>query len=123
VKRAVVLADGPKQLFSTPDLRFTRDGHTVLVLDAKYKVYPGAPKASDSYQVVAAGAVLDCAEVALVYPRAPGDDVDTHDWAVRGSGRPDRLSTLLLDLTVLAERAGERLLVDRLADFVAARTA
>lgn len=107
-------------LRTTPDVRLLRGGRTVMVLDAKYKV-EGRPTTADAYQVIAGGKVLDCDEVALVWPVQPGGTEDEHEWAVPGAGRPSRLSTLAVDLSRLAEPAGEQALCGRMEEFLRAR--
>jgi 5-methylcytosine-specific restriction endonuclease McrBC regulatory subunit McrC len=114
--------DGGSPLNSTPDVRILRGSETCVVLDAKYKLYSGQPRADDSYQVVAAAKALNCAETALVFPKS-ASDLGNHSWTIVGSGNPKRLSTLSLDLTVMADLERETELVNVVQNFLEPRIA
>lgn len=51
-----------------PDLTIDRDGRTVLVIDAKWKRFPGSAETADLYQILAYGSTLGAEGVVLVYP-------------------------------------------------------
>ncbi len=51
-----------------PDLTIDRDGRTLLVVDAKWKRFPGNAETADLYQMLAYGTALGAEGVVLVYP-------------------------------------------------------
>jgi 5-methylcytosine-specific restriction enzyme subunit McrC len=59
---------GQPDITVRPDVTLERDGRTVLVVDAKWKRWPGNAETDDLYQVLAYGATLGAEGVALVYP-------------------------------------------------------
>ncbi|HEY7328120.1 MAG TPA: hypothetical protein VH592_10790 [Gemmataceae bacterium] len=61
------VADQP-DVTMRPDLTIECDGHTVLVIDAKWKQLPTNAETTDLYQVLAYGTALGAEIVVLVYP-------------------------------------------------------
>jgi 5-methylcytosine-specific restriction enzyme subunit McrC len=61
------IADLP-DIMMRPDLTIDRDGRTVLVIDAKWKLLPRNAESADLYQVLAYGTALGAEGVVLVYP-------------------------------------------------------
>ena len=102
-----IIAGSGYRLETTPDVVFRGpDNSPFAVIDAKYKRFGNRPKASDTYQLIAAAHVLGREKVALTYP-AEAHRVAT-TWRVRSAlgGRQLELTALPLDLMVLTKRNG-----------------
>ena len=124
IKRTRLMAspiDAPWRLTTTPDVQIAKGKELFLVMDAKYKARSGRPDASDSYQVISGGKVLECEEVLLVYPQLWGETSRTYRWTLVGSGRPNRLGTVSLDLRHMRSVKGESKLVLDLEEVIRAR--
>jgi 5-methylcytosine-specific restriction enzyme subunit McrC len=111
------------RLRTFPDVRVRGASGDVVVLDAKYKLERGRPRAPDVYQVVAAGKTLGTSNAALVYPLEAGDSPEDLYWSLEGPGPPDRLLAVALDMGAMAEPEGERQLTDRMETLIRAARA
>lgn len=111
---------GPAQtLQTTPDVVFRdRFGNVRAVVDAKYKIFGGRPKAADSYQILTAAHVLGCSRVALVYPGFSGFSRTT--WKVRSKLGGDAiiLSALPLDLIQMSQKQGVETLINGITNWL-----
>ena len=107
-------------LKTTPDVRLRRDGIDQCVIDAKYKVKRSKPIASDAYQVITAGRALACDDVALMYPKAAGEPLESFAWEIEGTGLPSRLHALVIDVSLMQSHLGESELVQAIKTWLSA---
>lgn len=113
------LTAGTRPLTTTPDVLIRHPGgQVVAVIDAKYKVFGLAPKAPDTYQIVAAAHTVGCRWVSLSYP--VGVDQAPRSWSVVSDlgGGSVILTALPLRLLKAATRPGTTELVDDLASWI-----
>lgn len=113
------ISESAPPLTTTPDVLFSRrDGTSVAVLDAKYKILNATPRASDSYQVLASANHFGCTEVGLVYPRTRSTPPVRWRIASALGGRDVTIAALHLDLLEGGTVAGRRQLVDTIGDWL-----
>ncbi|WP_369795705.1 hypothetical protein [Salinivibrio sp. KP-1] len=114
----VIQGDGGR-LKTTPDVVFHDvNGNTLAVADAKYKRLGTRPKASDTYQVLAAGHVLGCQRVSLTYPVATNREPTV--WRVPSSlgARDIELTTLPINLMSLTVSGGQNALIETIRSWL-----
>jgi 5-methylcytosine-specific restriction endonuclease McrBC regulatory subunit McrC len=118
-------ADGevavPSDVFTYPDYRLMQGARTLLLLDAKYKVWrrAGQPRTGDIYQVMAGGRINRCETVCLVYPCPGAERKAPLRWQLQAEALPRFLSALFVDLTRMGEPDGEETLVRQLDEDLA----
>ncbi len=103
-------------LLTIPDYRIRERGNTVLILDAKYKLWPRSnkPEVDNVYQIMASGRLLGCDNVCLIYPKSHNSPITSRSWEMRGHGAPARVSTIFIDLMQMASPTGEAKLIHQL---------
>ena len=118
-RRAVTLAvptHSGRRLSALPDGEIRRQSQSILVTDAKYKSWSGAPRAVDVYQVMAAGRIRDSERAVLVFPAPTSGRCEPLHWRVKGDGTPVLVSALFVDPLELAAVNGFDSLVHGLRD-------
>jgi 5-methylcytosine-specific restriction endonuclease McrBC regulatory subunit McrC len=111
-----VLATGGRRsppLYTYPDIRLLRQARTIVALDCKYKTFSKSaqPRNEDVYQVMAAGRVGDCTNVGLIYPSPTGARRVADVWRLSGTGMPERVWIVFVDLLQMGRRGGIRALI------------
>lgn len=105
----------PTAVTTEPDICLLRAGKPVGALDAKYKTLRGSPRADDAYQILAAGRLVGCSTVALVYPMS-AEFTRTRSWRVRRIGMPSTIEAWPLDLVRMSDRNGLRILTEAMSE-------
>lgn len=86
-----------KGIPTEPDAQIWDKDNAVLVVDAKYKMWGGVPKASNAYQVMADARLLSCKRTVLIYPSPSGTCPAPIHWRINEEGNPRLLSAVFLD--------------------------
>jgi len=119
IKFGQVISGKGDKLKTTPDIVFlNEDRIPVAIADAKYKHITSRPKAQDTYQLLAAGHVLGCQNVSLIYPVAV--DREPIVWLVESAlgGRAIQLTVLPINLMCLTQPKGQDALIDNIGDWL-----
>jgi 5-methylcytosine-specific restriction endonuclease McrBC regulatory subunit McrC len=95
-------------------LHVTQRGRTLIVLDAKYKIWRRQPKSQDVYQVMAGGRISACENVYLIYPSPNNGGKEPISWRIRGEGSPTHVTAVFVDLLKMGDYYGEEALANRL---------
>jgi hypothetical protein len=99
---------------TVPDYLLYRGNKIEAVLDAKYKVWSGLPRTEDVYQVLAAGRIVECECVCLIYPSPVHESKAPLRWTVKANGRPTTVVAMFVDLQQMGKSNGEQQLISHL---------
>lgn len=99
---------GDKIASTEPDGQIWIEGKIALVVDAKYKPWRGKPTPENTYQIMAGGRVLDCKQVALIYPSADDHHQSPIKWRLMGQGHPESMHAIFIDPIMMADLDGVR---------------
>lgn len=103
-----------ENIFEKPDFKIKKDKDIIFILDAKYKLRNN-PKPEDFNQIIVACKVGKCLYGILLFPSSQGKTFHK-TWKINSVGYPKYISSIYLNLEIMAEYKGEYTLAYEIAD-------